>query len=164
MSPEQGVTPAAMREAMRLLPTAVAVVSAGQDGTPYGLTVGSFFSLSLDPPMIGFGVRAQSVSWPRIAALGRFRVNVLNASQAAVSAAMARSGSAKFQAVDWTWSARGNPAVTGALLGVECALDRVLAAGDHVLVTARVEEMDVVAPDLPLVWFQRGYRTLERRA
>jgi flavin reductase (DIM6/NTAB) family NADH-FMN oxidoreductase RutF len=153
------ITGAQLRAAMRLLPTSVAVVAAGCGGEPHGLTIGSLFGLSLDPPMIGFCVRRESASWPRIAEAGRFRASVLAAGQAGVGRALARSGGAKFDAVAWSWSDHGNPRVEGALLGVECALDTQLVVGDHYLVTARVEDLHPAAGD-PLIYFQRFYRTI----
>ncbi len=165
------VSPEAMREAMRLLASPVAVLAAGLAGEPRGLTVGSLFSLSLEPPMVGFAVRRESTSWPAILAAGRFRISVLADGQAAVAAALSRSQSTKFDAVPWSWSAHGNPAVAGALLGIECLLHREVETGDHLLVTAHVRTLEPgrssnsgEASDKPLVYYLREYRTLEAHA
>lgn len=162
--PGTAVSPDAMREAMRHLASPVAVVAAGCADAPHGLTIGSLFSLSLDPPMVGFAVRRESTSWPAILAAGRFRINVLAHGQGEVAAALSRSHAAKFDSVRWSWSARGNPAVAGALLGVECVLHDESEVGDHLLITAYVEALEPGIAATPLLYYRREYRTIEARA
>jgi hypothetical protein len=72
--------------------TGVAVVSAMHQGAPVGLAMGSFFSVSLDPPLVGFCAAKTSKTWPGIKEAGRFGVNVLTADQEALCRQFAASG------------------------------------------------------------------------
>jgi 3-hydroxy-9,10-secoandrosta-1,3,5(10)-triene-9,17-dione monooxygenase reductase component len=83
-----------LREILRHVPTRVVVVTAVSDGTPVGMTVGSFTSASLDPPLVSFFAGKTSTTWPAVQAAGLFCVNVLAAHQDSVSAvAIAPDGS-----------------------------------------------------------------------
>src|SRR5262245_50479875 len=97
--PAPATDPLSLRTAMAHVPSGVAVVAADTPTGPVGLTVGSFVSASLDPPLLGFLVQHTSTSWPRIAALPAFSVNVLGEDATATCAAFARSGGDKFAGV-----------------------------------------------------------------
>ena len=69
---------ATFRRVLGHYPTGVCVVTAVEaDGAPVGMVVGSFTSVSLDPPLVAFFPAKTSQSWPRLAAVGKFCVNVL---------------------------------------------------------------------------------------
>ena len=71
------------RQVLGHVPTSVVVVTGiTPSGDPSGLTIGSFTSVSLDPPLVGFLPGFNSKSWPEIAASGSFCVNILGADQA----------------------------------------------------------------------------------
>jgi flavin reductase (DIM6/NTAB) family NADH-FMN oxidoreductase RutF len=137
------------------------VTGATPDG-PAGLTCQSFSSLSLDPPLVLLSTARSSTTWPRIAATGRFAVNVLAADQQEVSGRFAASGTDKFAGQAWRPGALGNPLLDGALAHVECDIDAVHDGGDHVIVIGRVRALE--APGLdeasPLVYYRSGYHAL----
>lgn len=81
----EAVAPELFRYVLGHFSTGVAVVSAMHQGGPVGLTMGAFFSVSLDPPLVGFCAAKSSKTWPGIKASGRFCVNVLTAEQEALS-------------------------------------------------------------------------------
>ena len=85
MTPTVAITPARFRQVLGHLPTGVVVVTAIDDEGPTGLAVGTFTSVSLDPPLVGFLPAASSTSFPRIRAAGSFCANVLAAGQQARS-------------------------------------------------------------------------------
>ena len=69
--------PAKFRQVLGHVPTSVVVVTGiGTDGKPYGITIGSFVSVSLEPALVGFLPGLNSHSWQAIAASGKFCVNV----------------------------------------------------------------------------------------
>jgi flavin reductase (DIM6/NTAB) family NADH-FMN oxidoreductase RutF len=149
--------PAWFRRVLGHFPTGVAVVtSIGRDG-PVGMAVGSFTSVSLDPPLVAFLPDRVSTSWPKIRATKRFCVNVLAADQEAVCRVFAQSGIDKFAHVDWSLSPGGLPTVAGALAWIECDLEAVHDAGDHFIVLGHVRQLDVAATVAPLVFFKGGY-------
>ncbi|MFM6931786.1 MAG: flavin reductase family protein, partial [Novosphingobium sp.] len=75
---ETAIDPAVFRRVLGNYPTGVTVVTAmGEDGQPIGMVVGTFTSVSLDPPLVGFLPDKRSSSWPQIEKAGHFCVNVL---------------------------------------------------------------------------------------
>jgi flavin reductase (DIM6/NTAB) family NADH-FMN oxidoreductase RutF len=124
------------------------------------MAVGSFVSVSLDPPLVAFLPSKHSRSWPRIRACGRFCVNVLAEHQAEVCRIFASSGIDKFAGVAWERNRRGIPVITGATAWIDCDLQAIHDAGDHYIVVGRVRELDVVSDTRPLLFFQGGYSGL----
>ena len=151
---------ATYRRVLGHLPTGVVVVTGMDDGHPVGLAVGSFTSVSLDPPLVGFFVAHTSSTWPRIAAGGVFCANVLCDEQESVCKTFATSGVDKFAAVDWTPGPTGAPVLAGALATIDCTIESVHEAGDHVLVLGRVVELDAADAGTPLVFFKGAYARL----
>lgn len=152
------VDPATFRTVLGHFPTGVAVVT-GRDsaGRPAGLAVGSFTSVSLRPPLVGFLPDRSSTSWPRIAGRGTFCVNILGADQQAVCRAFAASGGDKFADLAWRPAASGAPILDGVLAWIDCDIQAVHEAGDHLIVIGQVRELQVEVPGPPLVFFQGGY-------
>lgn len=123
-------------------PTSVVVVT-GHDaaGAPFGITIGSFVSVSLDPPLVGFLPGISSRSWQAIRESGRFCVNVLSASQEDLCWKFAKEGDDKFAGVDHTTSALGNPVLAGCVATIDCVIEAEHVAGDHYFVVGRVDSM-----------------------
>jgi len=152
---------ATFRQVLGHFPTGVTVV-AGMDGEePVGLAVGSFFSLSLDPMLVGFCPDRSSTSWARMADSGRFCVNVLGAHQEDVCRAFASSGDDKFVGIGWRPAESGSPLIDGVLAWIDCEVDEVHVGGDHHIVVGRVLSMGVGDErDGPLVFYRGGYANL----
>ena len=139
-------------------PTGVVVIAGHADDGPVGMSIGSFSSVSLDPPLVAFYPGKSSGSWPRIEATGKFCVNVLAEDQEEVCRVFAGKGEDKFSGIGWTAAGSGSPKVTGALAWIDCELERVVDAGDHWLVMGLVVDMDVERDDVgPLLFFRGGY-------
>ena len=154
------IDPMHFRNVLGQLPTGVAVVCAsGPDGLPVGMTVGSFGSVSLDPPLVAFMQAKSSRSWRALDASGEtFCVSILSASQEGVCRTIAARSTDKFEGVSWRKSRRGTPIIEGCVAYVECTVHAVHDAGDHSVVLARVLELDVEATDAyPLLFFRGGY-------
>ncbi len=146
------------RKVMGNYPTGVCVVTAaGDDGALYALVVGSFTSVSLDPPLIGFLPAKTSGSWPLIDRVGHFCVNVLGSDQAALCAQMAKPGVDKFEGVAHKPSPNGAPLLEGILAWIDCTLHGVADAGDHLFVMGLVNEMAVASEDDPMLFFRGKY-------
>ncbi|MDT3440447.1 flavin reductase [Pseudofrankia sp. BMG5.37] len=146
------------RQVLGNFPTGVAVVTGlDKGGAPVGLAVGSFTSASLDPPLVAFFPDRRSSSWPRIAATGRFCVNILGYDQESVCRTFAVRGGDKFAELPWRPAPSGAPILDGAVAWIDCDLEAVHPAGDHDLVLGLVRVLDVGRSALPLVFFQGGY-------
>ena len=152
-----------LRDVLRHVPTPVAVVAADTPGGPTGLTVGSFVSVSLDPPLVGFLPARASTSWPGVEAAARFAVSVLREDATDVCRRLAKPGDQKFAGVSWHPSPLGSPVLDDALAWFDCELEARHDAGDHWFVLGRVRHLGVAADAKPLV-FCRGAYTSTREA
>ena len=154
------VTPDRFRHVMRHVPTGVVVVAARTPSGPAGLAVGSFVSVSLHPPMVGFFVAQASTSWPEIEPHGRFCVNVLGEDDEATCRAFAVSGGDKFAGIAWHSSPTGSPVLDSALAWFDCTTNAVTDAGDHRFVLADVHDLSVRSAGRPLVFCHGTYQRL----
>ncbi len=149
---------ATFRQVLGHYPTGVSVVTTVEaGGAPAGMVVGSFTSVSLDPPLVGFLPDAKSTSWPRIERTGRFCVNILAHGQEPLCRTFAMKGGDKFAGLAWRASPAGLPILEGVVAWIDCDLDAVHLAGDHFFVTGLVRAMKVEHPASPLLFVQGGY-------
>jgi len=143
------------------LPTAVTIV-AGLDeaGMPIGLTIGSFASVSLSPPLAGFFIESSSSSWTRMVARGSFCASVLTSAQDELCWRFARDrepdAGPRFDGVSWYASPSGLPIIEGARAWIECAVESVTPAGDHHFVLGRVVALESVPGTSEAMVFYRG--------
>lgn len=151
---------ARFRQVLGHFPTGVCVVAGHHEGQPIGLAIGSFFSVSLDPPLVGFCVGHGSSSWPKLRDNGQFCVSVLGADQEAVSRVFASKEPDKFAAIGWDRSPLGEPRITGALAWMDCTLFDVHGEGDHDIVVGQVHDLGVAHEGTPLIFFRGGYSSL----
>lgn len=148
------------RQVLGHFPTGVTIITATEaDGTPVGLTIGSFTSVSLEPPLVGFLPMVGSGRWKAIEATGSFCVNVLGHDQGDLCWQFAKSSiEHPFEGVDWTPSPiTGSPILPGAIAWIDCRISQVVPAGDHVFVMGEVVEMEHAHADLdpnPLLFFK----------
>ena len=143
------------RRVMGHLPTGVSIVTgAGPDG-PAGLAVGSFMSVSLEPPLVAVSPALSSTSWPVIRGTGRFCVNVLSEHQGGLARRFAVSGGTKFAELEWRPGPSGSPILDGVVAWIDCEIASEQEAGDHWLVLGEVLELDLEAEHQPLI-FHRG--------
>lgn len=146
------------RDVLGNYPTGVTVITAiGEDGSPAGMAVGSFTSVSLNPPLVAFLPDKSSTSFPRIRTAGSFCVNILAAHQEPVCRAFASRGGDKFAHTGWSAGSSGAPRLDGVAAWVDCDFESIQEAGDHYLVIGRVRELHSSGEQLPLVFFQGGY-------
>ena len=136
--------------------TGVALITGMHDGRPAGLTCQSFFSLSLDPPMVALAPGRKSTSWPRVASTGTFCANVLASDQEPLARTFAESGADKFAGVGWSPGANRAPRLHGALAWIECTIENTFETGDHYLVVAGVDEVEVGSGQ-PLLFYRGGF-------
>src|SRR3954468_20304627 len=155
---QQQFDPRWFRQVLGRYPTGVAVITAiGPDDKPVGLAVGTFTSISLDPPLVGFLPAPSSTSWPKIREAGVFCVNILAHEQEPICRVFASKAPDKFASVPWRPAASGAPILDGVVAWIDCDLDAVHPAGDHDIVVGRVRDMQPLEHNLPLVFFEGGY-------
>lgn len=142
-----------LRHALGRYPTGVAIVTTvAADGRPVGLTINSFASLSLEPPLVLWSLSGRSPSLPAFLDGDRFAINVLARSQQALAKRFAdRSVPDKFEGVGWAARPSEPPLLAGTAAGFVCRLDRTLAGGDHLLLIGEIEHWSL-GDEEPLVF------------
>lgn len=155
------IDPKQFRDVLGSYPTGVCVVtSQAESGERWGLAVGSFSSISLDPPLVGFMPDKRSRSWEQMATTGRFCVNVLGSAQLDDCRRFASSQIDKFDGISHSNSPSGMPLLDDALAWIECDIERVVDIGDHLLVVGAVLALERKAEGSPLIFYRGGYHTL----
>lgn len=153
-----GVDGPRFRQVLGHFPTGVTVITAAAEDGPAGMCVGSFTSVSLDPPLVAFCADVSSTSYPRIAAAGHYCVNVLAEDQEHVARVFAASGEDKFSGLGWRPSAAtGAPVIDGVLAWIDCEITAVHPAGDHWIVIGTALDLEIGHEGGPLVFFRGGF-------
>lgn len=138
----------------------VTVVATVVDEKPVGMTCQSFMSVSLEPPLVAFLPTRESRTFAAIQETGVFCVSFLAAEQAEISDQLAGPGEDKFSGLQWRPTAgTGSPVLAGAVGHVDCTLDAVHEAGDHVIVVGRVVGLDAGEERAPLLYHRGRYVT-----
>ncbi len=145
------------RQVLGHFPTGVTVVTAVSATGPVGLAVGSFASVSLDPPLVAFFPDRGSSSWPQIETAGSFCVNILAEAQEVVCRRFASKCDDKFAGLGWKPAGSGSPLLDGVLAWIDCDVESVTEAGDHYCVMGRVRDLGVGQDGGPLLFFRGGY-------
>ena len=113
----------------------VAVVTAiADDGNPAGMVVGTFSSVSLDPPLVAFFPITNSRSFALLRTARAFCINVLASDQELLCRQFATAGASKFDGVGWRPGPLGSPILDGVVSWIECTFDDIREAGDHFIV------------------------------
>lgn len=145
---------------MGQVPTCVTVITAMVDDEPVAMVIGSFVSVSLEPPLAGFFCTTTSGTWQQLRRAEVLGVNVLSADQADISNACMRAPEDRFEGLDWTM-ADGAPKIAGTTAWMTLTPYQVVEAGDHELALCNVTHMEVTDDPLEPVIFHGGsYRTL----
>ena len=133
------VEPLEMRNAMGKFLTGVTIVTIVQaDGTPYGLTVNSFNSVSLDPPLVLWSLDNRNGNLQAFRDAGGFVVNVMTANQADLCGRFASPTANRFDGVAWKKGTSGHPVLDGCLASFDCRHWTEYAGGDHTIFIGEV--------------------------
>ncbi len=154
------VTSEEFRRACGRFATGVAVASVmDAQGTPHGLTVSSFTSVSLDPPLILICLGHAVTSIDLFRASSCFGINVLTEVQRDLAERFARKGHDRFDGLEWHRGETGAPLLAGVLANIECRVRQRVAAGDHDIFVGEMVAARVAA-GTPLIHFASRYRGL----
>lgn len=150
------------RDVLGHLPTGVAVLCADTPGGPVGMACNSLASVSLDPPLISVCPARTSTTWPDIAAQRRFCVSVLASDHEEACRGFARRGHDRFAGVEVVPRA-GGPGVADAIAWLDCEIHDEHEAGDHLIVVARVLELEARDDGRgPLIFYRGAYGSFAR--
>lgn len=140
--------------------TGVAVISTcDADGEPRGLTVNSFSSVSLDPPLILWSIAKSAQSAGTFVNGRRFAVNILSQDDEALARHFAKSGGTKFAEIPHSLTTDGIPVLPGNIGTIHCEVNALHDGGDHSIIVGRVLALsDREAP--PLLFSSGAFTTL----
>jgi len=148
-----------LRDAFGRFATGVTVITALlPDGRRTGLTVNSFTSLSLEPAMILWNLRAGSPSAPAFEKGRAFAVNVLATAQQDISMRFCTPADDKFIGLQFSDGLDGVPVLAGTLAAFECRVEDAVVCGDHRIVIGRVHAAHYDDGE-PLIYSQGRYCT-----
>jgi flavin reductase (DIM6/NTAB) family NADH-FMN oxidoreductase RutF len=157
---QKPVTGEEFRKACGRFATGVTIASVmDAKGTPHGLTVSSFTSVSLDPPLVLICLGHAVAAIHHFRSATHFAINVLAEDQRPLSDRFARKGHDRFEGVDWTAGASGAPLIPGVLAAIECSVYRIVPMGDHDILVGEMLHAKI-SEGQPLLYFASGYTHL----
>ena len=145
--------------AMSHFASGVTVVTTEHDGSLYGMTVASFASLSLHPPLVLVCIEKSVKTHDAIANAGTFGVSILAQAQAGISNRFASKIDDKFDGVALQRGELGVPLIDGAICTLECRVTERFPGGDHTIFIGEVVDAQT-REDAPLVYFRSAYREI----
>ena len=154
-------TGAALRAVLRGLPAPVVVVTVRTADGPRGATIGSFASVSLDPPLVSFNVTHGTRLHDALADAGVWAVHLLAADQAELAAHFALpdlDGDEQFAPFPHLDVGDGPPLLRGTLGVLHCQPRAHVEAGDHTVWIAEVTDLVAGAGAAPLLYYRQSYR------
>jgi flavin reductase (DIM6/NTAB) family NADH-FMN oxidoreductase RutF len=156
-----GHDPRTLRDALGCFATGVTVVTClGPDGTPAGLTVNSFTSVSLDPPLLLVCLHKMAASSTQLTETPYFAVNVLQTGQQPASIRFSTRDEDRFGATPWACGEAGAPILKDSLGVFECERYAVHDGGDHHILIGQVVKASFDGSLDPLLFFRGKYRRL----
>ncbi len=142
-APEPEIDPRYLRKVLGSFVTGVTVITTiDKNGKAYGLTVNSFSSVSLDPPLILWSQSLTAPSYPVFRDAWRFAVNILAHDQIDISRRFAGSSDDKFTGLAMRAGIGGLPLIEGCAAYLECTAEDRFPGGDHAVFLGRVEKIE----------------------
>ncbi len=151
------------RDALGCFATGVCVITAHAEGyEPFGMTVNSFVSVSLDPPLVLWSLQNDSEMYEAWQKTECFAVNILRSDQQAMSNLYAKKGDHALQTDDFTSGATDVPILPDTLVSFECTMETTYPGGDHLIILGRVTQIHRRDNGQPLLFCSGSYRELSQ--
>ncbi len=152
------------RDAVGWFTTGVTVITTrAASGAPVGITANSFSSVSLDPPLVQFGLDRRALSLPAFRSFGHFAVSILAEDQQGLSSRFAKPGGDKWRDIDFEVWGSGCPVLRGVLAALDCRTEAVHEGGDHLVFIGRVLRLEARRHGRPLLFSRGAYHALGDR-
>ena len=156
-----GISPDLYRQTCGQFATGVAVITTvDETGSPHGMTVNSFSSVSLEPPLVVVSIDLRNAMLGHFLTTPYFGVNILAEHQEDLSRRFSSASENRFHGVDWYPAESGVPLLKGALAHMECAVTNVFEAGDHSMLIGEIRRAES-RKGRPLLFFDSSYRRLD---
>lgn len=155
-------TAAEWRAAMGYFPTGVTIVTTWDEAAPVGSTINAFCSVSLDPPLLLICLDLNNPIRPALERARLFGVNILNDACSAVALRFARDPQTdRFNEFAWSAETGGAPRLEAAPVFVDCAVEDIHRAGDHLIVVGRGVRVRTDPQSAPLLYHRGAFPKLE---
>ena len=149
------------RDALGHFATGVAIITTkGPNGAPIGLTVNSFDSVSLDPPLVLWSLDRTSDRFTAFMQAEHYAVNILGDANQTLSHRLSRKGEFTLEGEPVRTGPHGAPMLTCAIASFECRIEHRHEGGDHVIFVGRVLDFSHTSHGRPLVYYRGRYRVL----
>ncbi len=130
----------------------------------FGITINSFVSISLDPPLVSFALDNRSANLKLFKKNYYFSLNILSEDQIELAKAFATpKNSTKWGVETYFFGKKGNPIFHNSLGFLECKKHRIIKAGDHHIIIGEVLDFDKLNQKNPLLYFSGGYNVLHKK-
>jgi len=154
------IDPALYRRTCARFATGITVVTVvDATGHPHGMTVNSFSSVSMDPPLVLVSIDLRNTLLTHFLASPYFAINMLGEDQEHLSRQFSATTENRFHGIPWHAGEFGVPLLDGVLAHLECSLARTFEAGDHSVIIGEVRTAGYTEGK-PLVYFNSSYRNL----
>lgn len=160
------VTGVELRNGMRHIPAVVTIVTIGDSSGLKGITIGSFVSLSLDPPLVSFNVQKSATIFDRLTGAEHYAIHVLREGQSELSERFSDpqlTGEEQFDGLNYIVDDHGVPVLDNPLVTFFCSRHEILPGGDHIILVGRVDKIVEGSPGRPVVYHQRAYHAVGER-
>ena len=157
------VDPALLRAAMRQWVTGVTIVSSCWRAEQHGMTVSSFTSISLDPPLVCISLAGETRTYRLLEASGIFGVTILNENQQEISdrfAGRVADTQDRFAGLDTFTLNTGAPFLAGGLVWFDCEVLDKLKAGNNTVIIGKVIAVKQGSNGQPLLYYDRDYHNI----
>lgn len=152
-----------LRNVLGCYATGVAVIAARTSSLEHvGVTVNSFSSLSLDPPLVQFSLVKTAGVLTHFQQAEHFSVNILSSKQEAISNMFARPSTASWDSVDYACGEDGCALLAGCVAQLECRRRDEIDGGDHRIFIGTVVRFHLMGPAHPLLFYRGRYGTYVR--
>jgi 3-hydroxy-9,10-secoandrosta-1,3,5(10)-triene-9,17-dione monooxygenase reductase component len=151
------------RKIMGTFATGITVVTTMHDNSvPIGITVNSFTSVSLDPPLILWCLANDADSYDIFANCPNFAVNVLHQEQEDLSQIFSTKNSSKFENLEWETGEFGAPILKDCLSYFQCETEIAYSGGDHIILLGHVRAIEIHTEKKPLIYHNSNYHALKK--
>jgi flavin reductase (DIM6/NTAB) family NADH-FMN oxidoreductase RutF len=149
------------RDALGGFATGVTVITSySLDQKPIGITVNSFSSVSLDPPLILFSLGHKGNHCQEFQQYGKFAVHILGDEQGPLCELFASPKEERFSDVTYDLGENGSPVLAGSIGVLECETHQLVEAGDHLIFICRVTNVQTDPSKKPLLFFKGGFPSI----
>ncbi|ADY00665.1 flavin reductase domain protein FMN-binding protein [Vulcanisaeta moutnovskia 768-28] len=152
-----------LKAVMRNYPTGVTIVTTTYNDEYYGLTVNSFTSLSLDPPLVLIAIDKRLASHEAIDKSNVYAVNILSDDMKDLAIKFATAPrEERFSGLKVKTAKTGSPIIEGAIAYLDCKVVAKYPGGDHTIFIGEILDAQIMNNKVPLIYYNRGYYSIKQ--